>query len=335
MDTNNSDHNETPKPGDTSTMPTTPVTPLAGPSVSSPSPSSVVPPSHIEPPHQDHPVGDTKPTDQPPHHHRGIPILLMILLLIFAFFGGLLIATWYFQNQLQKVSPIASVTPTPTTSPKPIVIGTDPTFKPMEFADKDGGLVGYDIDLGYRIGDELGVKTEYKNVPWDDLFNALDAKKVDMVISSVTITDERKKKYDFSEPYLNAGQVIITLKTNNSIASASALMGKKIAIQENTTNEQEALKHTDPSLVIRYPDYQQATQALVNGQADAILSDLPAAKGIIDSNPTLKIASDPFTNEYYGIVFRKVDPRVKEINKVLNTLKTQGVLTDLKQKWLD
>lgn len=306
------------------------------PTAPTPSTTGSVPPSHIEPPHQEHPSGgDAKPPEQHPPHHKGVPLLLVILLLVFAFFGGLLLATWYFQNQLQKVSPVAVTTPKPTTiSKKALIIGTDPTFQPMEYI-KDGKLIGYDIDLGNRIGDEMGVKVEYKQIPWDDLFKALEDKKVDMILSAVTISDERKAKYDFSEPYLNAGQVVITLKDNTSISSASALRGKKIAVQEGTTNEEEALKQTDPSLVIRFPDFQQATQALVNGQADAILSDLPAAKGIIAANPTLKIASDPFTSEYYGIVFRKGDPEVKDINNVLNILNTKGVITDLKQKWLD
>ena len=114
-----------------------------------------------------------------------------------------------------------------------------------------------------------------------------------------------------------------------------SLKGKKIAVQQGTTNEQSALKFTSPNLVIRYPDFVQATKALVDGQVDAIFSDLSGAKGIVTKNPTLKIASDPFTNEYYGIVFKKGNPEVKQINKALDSIRIKGILTDLKQKWLD
>src|SRR5258706_557820 len=117
-----------------------------------------------------------------------------------------------------------------------------------------------------------------------------------------------------------------------TITSAESLQGKKIAVQQGTTSEQEALKHTSANLVIRYADFEQATKALVDGKADAILSDLPGAKGIVTANPTLKIASDPLTNEYYGIVFRKGDKNIQKINEILSSLRTKGVLTDLKQK---
>lgn len=271
----------------------------------------------------------------PPLPHKGKPMLWVIVLLIFAFFCGLLLAAWYFQTQLQKVSPGNQATQTTVTTPTAIVIGTDATFPPMEYTASEGALIGYDIDLGNRIGEEWGVPVSYKNVPWDELFKALDNKQIDIILSSVTITEERSQQYDFSEPYLNAGQVIITRASDTSIIVPENLQGKRIAVQQETTNETEALKLTSQNLVIRYPDFLLATQALVEGKVDAILSDLPGAKGIITKNPTLKIASDPFTNEYYGIVFRKGDPNVAKINEILSSLRTQGVLTDLKQKWLD
>lgn len=339
MDTNHTDSTKSTEP--LSSVPpvgqssTSSIGAPAAPAAPSHTAFGPVSPPHIEPPHQEHPMPNGKSPEQPPQHHKGVPPLLVILLLVLAFFGGLLLATWYFQNQLQKVTPVAMTAPQPTSVPKTIVIGTDATFQPMEYLNKQNEMIGYDIDLGNRIADELGTKIEYKNIPWDNLFTALDNKQVDVILSAVTITDDRKVKYDFSDPYLNAGQVIITTKDNTTIASASGLQGKRIAVQEGTTNEKEALKYTAPNLVIKFPDFLQATQALVNGQADAILSDLPGAKGTVTANPTLKIASDPFTNEYYGVVFRKGDPEVKEINKALTILQTKGVLTDLKQKWLD
>jgi ABC-type amino acid transport substrate-binding protein len=86
---------------------------------------------------------------------------------------------------------------------------------------------------------------------------------------------------------------------------------------------------------VRYTDFEEATQALADGTVDAIFTDLPNAKGITIANPELKIATDPFTNEYYGIVFRKNDPLVGSVNDALSSLRVKGVLTDLKQKWLD
>lgn len=338
--TNNSAGNTsgipTPTPSTTSTAQAVPASDLsASPATTSQqvaSPVAQTMPSVSTPPNI--PAASVPPTtSSKPAQKRSM--LWVIILLVIAFICGLALAGWYFQSQLQKALFEKQTAKVPVAAPKTIIIGTDATFQPMEYTASGGALMGYDIDLGNKIADELKTKVEFKNIPWDNLFKALDDKQVDMIMSAVTITDERKQKYDFSDNYLNAGQVIITQKNNLLINSADTLKGKRIAVQQGTTNETEALKFTSPSLVVRYPDFVQATQALVSGQADAILSDLPGAKGIITANPTLKIASDPLTNEYYGIVLRKNDLNLEKINQALSAIRTKGILTDLKQKWLD
>lgn len=263
-------------------------------------------------------------------------LLPLSISLIVLFLGGLLFAAWYFQTKIQKTNTLISEPNPPTTiAPlKKLIVGTDPTLQPMEYME-NGKLLGYDIDLANIIAKELGIEVEFKNILFDNIFTALDEKQIDMIISAVTITAERQQKHDFSEQYLNAGQVIIVKKDNTSVKSTADLKGKKIATQKGTTNEESAIKYTTDNLVIRYPDFEQATQALVDGKVDALFTDLPSAKGITVANPTLKIASDPFTNEYYGIVFRKGDPMVKQINQALESIRVKGFLTDLKQKWLD
>jgi len=273
----------------------------------------------------------------PPSSSRrfSVPFPLSILLVVL-FLGGLFVAAWFFQMQIKKTNtlisePSQSTTPT---VPKKFIIGIDPTLQPMEYME-NGKMLGYDIDLANFIAKELGTQVEFKNILFDNLFSALEQKQIDMIISAVTITPERQKKYDFSDQYLNAGQVIITKKNNTLIKSTADLKRKKIATQKGTTNEESAIKYTADNLVIRYPDFEQATKALVDDKVDALFTDLPSAKGITVANPTLKIASDPFTNEYYGIVFRKGDPAVKQVNQALESIRVKGFLTDLKQKWLD
>ncbi|HSA84230.1 MAG TPA: transporter substrate-binding domain-containing protein [Patescibacteria group bacterium] len=319
MDTNNTTNPPVNNP--LGVQPTIPIGTAGTPPVSQPSGVSSPPASSSTP---------------APAPQKGKSMLWVIILLIFSFICGLGVVAWYFQTQLQQLMSPSEVTTLPAEVPKEIIVGTDATFHLMEYVASDGALLGYDIDFGEKIGEELGVKVTFKNIPWDDLFTALENKEIDMIISSVTITEERKQQYDFSTEYLNAGQVVITQRTNASISSSAAtLQGKRIGVQEGTTNEQKALTLTSENLVIRYPDFVQATQALVDGDVDAILADLPGGKGIVTQNPTLKIVSDPLTNEYYGIVFRKNDPNLGRINETISILKTKGVLTDLKQKWFD
>lgn len=287
-------------------------------------------PASPPPPPQTPPAGN-----QPVAPKKSRSMLWVIILLVVAFICGLFVVGWYFQSQLQKVAPTQEVVPTPVVKLEKLIVGTDATFQPMEYVASEGAIIGYDIDLGNNIAAELDTTIEFKNIPWDDIFKALEDKQIDMIISSVSITDARKQIYDFSEEYLNAGQVILTRKDNTTITTAESLTGKKIAVQEGTTNETEALKYTPEELVVRFPDFEQATKALIDGKVDAMLSDLPGAKGITTTNPTLKIASDPFTNEYYGIVFRRGDPKIEKINEAIAALRTKGILTDLKQKWLD
>lgn len=261
-----------------------------------------------------------------------IGILIVVILMVYG-------ALYYFVINLPKRSD--SVTQNKPTverikQHKKIIIGTDATYQPMEFFDEMGKFAGFDIELGNRIAEKMGVQAEYKNIVFDDILNALARKEIDIVISSVSITDERKQKFDFSDSYLNAGQVIITNRENETIKSTKDLYGKKIAVQKGTTNEEQAYQFTSRELVVLFDDFNGASSALKEKKVDAIFSDLTGAKGIITANPTLKIASDPFTNEQYGIVFRKDEPDlVLEVNSILNSLRQQGVLVYLKQKWLE
>ena len=217
-----------------------------------------------------------------------------------------------------------------------IIIATDATYPPMEFVDDNQMMAGYDIDLGNKIAEKLGVKAEFSSILFDDIFNSLNRREADIILSSVTINEERKQTVDFSIPYLNAGQVIITLETENSIKSENDLSAKRIAVQKGTTSEDEALKAAPPDQVLLFDDFIGATDALIKGEADAIITDLTNAKGIVDSNQELKIAGEPFTEEEYGVVFRKnEDDLIAEINTALNSLRQQGYLVLLKQKWLE
>lgn len=262
--------------------------------------------------------------------------LTLILIPVVALFAG---GTYWFLGGLKK-EPEQAVVPDTRLGriidSGKIKIGTDATFPPMEFTDSEGNLVGYDIDLGNKIADEIGVKAEFVNIAWDDLFNQLVAKKIDMIASGVSITDERRMKYSFSESYINAGQVIMTRKNDTSIKSVADLADKKIAVQAGTTNQDEALKYTSAELVLAHDDFLLAIKSLLDGQADAILADLTLASSVVDGHQNLKIASDPFTSDYYGIVFRKDDAElVKEVNTALDVLRQRGVLVFLKQKWLE
>lgn len=281
-------------------------------------------------------VNKTNEDTSQAHNKRGIPLVVLILFLIISFISGLLSAVAYFQGQLQKTDKADNLTQNvKQVVPDVIVIGMDATAPPMESVNEQGGLVGYDVDLGYRIANELGVKAEFRNITWDEVFPALENKKIDMIISSVTINDERKLKYNFSEPYINAGQVIVSRK-DAPISKVDELNGKKISVQTGTTNETEALKYTAKENVLSFAGFEDAAKALSDGKSDAMISDLTMAKGFISQYENLKITSDPFTNDYYGVVIHKDNVELKEkVDEAISALRVNGILADLKQKWLE
>lgn len=259
-----------------------------------------------------------------------LPLLLVV-------FGGVL---YYYMAYFMEQEPITKPTDNPNVQKiienGELVIGTDTTYPPMEYYDEEGNLVGHDIEFGQRLAQEFGVEARFVSLLWDDIFTVLENEEIDIILSSVSITDERKELYDFSIPYLNAGQVIITQKTDTSISNIDDLRGKKIGVQVGTTNEEQALLYTEPENVIAYPDYLEATQALVDGNVHAIFSDLTNAKSVIIEHETLKIASDPFTSEHYGIVVKKgKQDLVDKLNDAINSLRQKGFLELLKQKWLE
>ena len=116
-----------------------------------------------------------------------------------------------------------------------IKVGTEGTYAPFTYHDDSGALVGFDVEIAKAIGDKLGVKVEFLEGKWDGLIAGLDANRYDAVINEVGITDARKAKYDFSDPYIASKAVLIVRGDNTDIKTFADLKGKKAA-QSLTSN---------------------------------------------------------------------------------------------------
>lgn len=218
-----------------------------------------------------------------------------------------------------------------------LVIGTDATYPPMEAIDEDGDFYGMDIDIAKEIAKDLGVEPVFQNVPWEIIFDVVRDGDVDVVISSVTITQERAQTMSFSNPYFNAGQVlIIRSKDREKIKSVDDIAEYKIGVQEGTTSEQEAIKYVnDSSLIKNYSDYYMAKEDLIKEIIDVVIIDYPAAFGLINGEKDIEMAGDPFTQEFYGIVTQKDQKALlSQINGTIRRLKKDGGLRRLEEKWL-
>lgn len=219
-----------------------------------------------------------------------------------------------------------------------IVVASDATWPPMEFVDENKNVVGFDIDLVNEVAKAGGFEVEIKNTAWDGIFAGLAAGNYQAIASSVTITDERKATMDFSEPYVNAGQVLVVRKETTGVTTLADLVGKKVGGQIGTTGVMEIGKAAGVELKT-YDEVGLAYQDLANGNIDGVVADSPIAANFALQNPTYKdklmIVGVPFTDEWLGFAFKKGDAKnLKLFNDGLAKVKSSGKLDELTAKWL-
>jgi polar amino acid transport system substrate-binding protein len=217
-----------------------------------------------------------------------------------------------------------------------VQVATDATWPPFEYVDETSkAIVGFDVDLLNAIAKESGLEVEFINVSWDPLLAGMAECTYDAAISAMTITEERKQQFLFSDPYFAAGQIVAVRADNTDIAGKDDLVGKVVGAQLGTTGAIE-VESMEGATLKTYDDIGLAIQDLINGQVDAVVADNPLIIEYVGQNAdTLKTAGDVFTDEYYGIAVckDKADLQAK-INEGLAAVKAAGVIDELTLKWI-
>ncbi len=222
--------------------------------------------------------------------------------------------------------------------PTKIVVATDATWPPMEFVDENKNVVGFDVDLVNEIAKAAGFEVEIKNTAWDGIFAGLAAGNYQAIASSVTITEERKGTMDFSEGYVNAGQVLVVRKETTGVTTLADMTGKKVGAQIGTTGALEIGKVAGVELKT-YDEIGLSFEDLVNGNIDGVVADNPIAANFALQNASyadkLMIVGAPFTDEWLGIAFKKGDTKTAKLfTDGLKKVKESGKLDELAGKWL-
>jgi polar amino acid transport system substrate-binding protein len=204
----------------------------------------------------------------------------------------------------------------------------------MESKAPDGSIVGFDPDLVRAIGREAGLTVEFVDQVFDGILPGLSQGKYDAAVSSLTITGERAKQVDFSDPYFDAGQVVVVLVKNESIRGPADLGGKTIAVQRNTTGHREAEKVKE-AVVKTFDAVEPAFLELLAGRADAVINDEPPTRLYMRSHPEIRIAGKTFTEEKYGIAVRKGNAALlARINEGLRKVRASGEYDRLVKQWI-
>lgn len=217
---------------------------------------------------------------------------------------------------------------------KVYVVGTDATYAPMEFMDDKGNIVGIDIEIVDAIAEAAGIKVEYKNYGWEPLFSAVKNDEVDFAVSSITITEDRQKEFDFTEPYFIANQLIL-VPEDSPIESFEDLKDKKVAVQINTTGHEvvKGLLGNSSANILAPESMPLAIQEMIIGNADAAVGDNFVLLDYQKNNPDVKLKTindDSFEKEYYGLMVKKGNEELVEIlNEGIKKIKESGKLEEL------
>lgn len=214
-----------------------------------------------------------------------------------------------------------------------LTVGSDLAFAPFEFIE-DGEERGFDIDLMDAIAAELGLETSYVDADFDGILASLAAGQFDVVISAVTITEERAETVDFSDPYFLAVQALV-VQADSDIGSQDDVGEEhEVGAQAGTTGLEYAQETFGEDLVVEYPEYPAAFTALEAGELDAVVADLPAADDAVQGSEGLEIAEEIDTDEEYGIA---VDPDkpdlLQAVNEALAGLIADGTYAELFEEW--
>ena len=216
-------------------------------------------------------------------------------------------------------------------------VGTEGTYPPYSFHDpsQGGQLAGYDVDVARAVADKLGVEVEFVETQWDSIFAALEADRFDIVANEVTVTEERKAKYDLSTPYSIAEGVVVTRSDDNSVTTLADLKGKRTA--QNPTSNWADVARKAGAQVESVDAFAQAISVLNDGRVDAVVNDNITVLAYLAEHPDARIKIAVRTGERSDQAFaaRKDSGYLPELNKALEELRADGTLTRISEKYLD
>lgn len=217
-----------------------------------------------------------------------------------------------------------------------ITVATEGTYPPFTYYNDKDELVGYDVEVARAVAKKLGVEIEFIETKWDGIIAGLDAKKYDIVVNQVGISDERKAKYDFSSAYTYSRGVIIVTKDNNDIKSFEDLNGKKAA-QTATSNFAKIVEKYKGEIV-GTEGFNQSIELVLQGRVDATVNDNVSFYDYLKQKPNanVKIAAQSDEISESAILIRKGETDLKDaINQALKELKEEGVLKEISEKYFN
>ncbi len=214
-------------------------------------------------------------------------------------------------------------------------IGSDTTYPPHEYINDAGEVVGFDVDVVAEICKNINCTPNWVTTAWDGIFAALANKQFDMVVSGVTITDERDKIVDFSDPYIIVQQGILMRVENKGSSIDDYKSGSlRLASQKGTTNAELGEKLVGRDNLKLFDDFPPAVLALQNGDVDGVIIDSTSAAAYEQEFAgELTVGITGLSSDPLGLVFQEGDSLQDAFNEGLAAIKKDGTLAKLVLKW--
>lgn len=225
-----------------------------------------------------------------------------------------------------------------TPEKKVLKVGMELAYPPFEMSEKDGTPSGVSVDFAKALGESLGREVVIENIAWDGLIPSLKTGKVDLIISSMTITEERKKSIDFSIPYAQSSLAILANK-DSGVKSIDDLnvAGKKVAVKKGSTGHIYAKDNLPNAEVLVFDKEAACVLEVVQGKADGFIYDQLTiyknyAKNMDTTVPLLKSFQKDF--EYWGVALRQNDPLKADVDAFIKKAKEDGTFATFANKYL-
>jgi len=215
-----------------------------------------------------------------------------------------------------------------------LLMGNDTTYPPFESIGDNGDPEGFDVDIAMELADRLGLELEVVTTAWEGIIPGLKTDKYDILMSAMTITDERLAEIDFSDPYIDSNQSIAVKKGTTDIVSEEDLVGKVVGVQVDTTGQFTAEEIAGIKEIRKYETILLAFQELELGRIDAIMNDYPVNAYLSKIRGQTEVVTTVTTDEQYGIGVKKGNDQLLEaINQALADMDADGTYNEIFDKW--
>jgi polar amino acid transport system substrate-binding protein len=206
---------------------------------------------------------------------------------------------------------------------------------PWEFQDATGKFVGFEIDLVNEVAKRVGKTVEIENIPFNGLFPAVQSGRIQIAVSSITITAKRLESLAFAQPYYDSDQSLSVLKASK-INGLADLAGAAVGVDTASTGDIWATENTAKYKIAKISRYEGLAPAMLDlaaGRIDGYISDIPAVEYYIKDKPAYRVAARIPTGERYSFMFAKTFADTAKVNDVLTALKKEGFIAKTHQKW--